>query len=126
MGLYYNFFQPVMRLTEKTSLPDPHSGKRRVKRSYDGAQTPLDRLCATDALDPVPLPSLRALRDALNPRQLRDQIYTLLEQLFALPCAAPDGSAQDVYLALFNLPYSLKGVDCPSVTLSIERTISVR
>ncbi len=126
MGLYYNFFQPVMRLTGKTIAADPDTGKTRITRHYDAARTPLDRLCATDALSSLQKEALLARRDALNPRQLRDAIYSLLDRLFALPCAVPDGPSQDVYLTLFNPPDLMKGDDCPSVTFSNERTIAAR
>jgi hypothetical protein len=125
MGLFYNFFQPVMRLSEKTVLPTENGRPPRVKRRFDRAQTPFDRLCATGKLDAQRREELQALREATNPRQLRQQIYDLLDQLFALPNALP-GSTQDVYLTLFNPPEFMKGAqDCP-VTLSFERTIAAR
>ena len=43
MWLYYNFFQPVMRVAEKFSIPTDHRNVR-IKRRYDQARTPLDRL----------------------------------------------------------------------------------
>jgi hypothetical protein len=49
MWLYYNFFQPVMHLAEKTVIP-VEGRSARVKRRYDQAQTPFDRLCATNAI----------------------------------------------------------------------------
>ena len=48
--LYYNFFQPVMRLAEK-SIVQKEGKKNHIKRKYDQAQTPFDRLCATECLD---------------------------------------------------------------------------
>jgi hypothetical protein len=119
MGLYYNFFQPVLRLSEKTVITNQTGHFVRVKRRFAAAQTPLDRLCATDILDPVQQDSLLTLRDSLNPRQLRREIYQLLDQLFALPNALP-GLTQDVFLTLFQATDSLKGDDIPSVALSIE------
>jgi hypothetical protein len=59
-----------------------------------------------------------------NPRQLRQQIYASLDQLFALPLASP-GSTQDVFLTLFAPPDFAKGEDTP-VTFSNERTITLR
>ena len=124
MWLYYNFFQPVMRLSEKIVLPAPNGHGSRIKRKFDYAKTPFDRLCATPALSDQQRQQLRALRDATNPRRLRQEIYSLLDQLFALPCA-PDSSTQDVYQTLFNPPASTKGEDSP-VTFSNERTIAAR
>ena len=61
---------------------------------------------------------LHALRGQTNPRQLRQEIYQLLDYLFTLPCATP-GITQDVYQTLV-MPLSLpKGEDSP-VTLSLE------
>lgn len=51
MWLYYNFFQPVMRLVEKTVISE--SGTWQVKRRFDKPQTPFERLCATGALSPA-------------------------------------------------------------------------
>jgi len=126
MGLYYNLFQPVMRLTEKKPVYDQQGRVSRIKRRFDDAQTPFDRLCATDDLDPVQHQRLLALRDSLNPRQLRRDIYTLLDQLFALPCAIPEEVSQDVHLTMFNPPDLMEGGDSSLVTLSNERTIPAR
>jgi hypothetical protein len=98
MGLYYNFFQPVMRLTEKTLQPNA-DGTTRFKRRYDPAQTPLDRLLATHVLDEERRHQLETLREQTNPRQLRQAIYDQLQQLFALPGAVP-GHTEDVYQTL--------------------------
>ena len=127
MGLYYNGFQPVMRLAEKIVLPADGQRPTHIKRRFDDAQTPFDRLCATGQLDPAQRERFQALRDQTNPRQLRRDIYTLLDRLFVLPCAE-DGSVQDVHLTLFNPQAFLKGDDGPlsSVTLSNERTIALR
>ena len=121
MGLYYNGFQPVMRLAEKIVLPAHNGCGTRLKRRFDEARTPFDRLCATGELDKNHREHFEALRDQTNPRQLRQDIYVLLDHLFALP-NAPDGSTQDVYLTLFNPPQFTKGEDSPlaPVTLSNE------
>lgn len=83
MWLYYNFFQPVMRLEEKQLLPQENSIYR-VKHKYDRAQTPFERLCETNAISEETKERLRTLRDRTNPRQLRKEIYQLLEELFNL------------------------------------------
>lgn len=83
MWLYYNFFQPVMRLEEKQLLPQENSTYR-VKHKYDRAQTPFERLCETNAIGEETKERLRTLRDRTNPRQLRREIYQLLEELFNL------------------------------------------
>jgi hypothetical protein len=125
MWLYYNFFQPVMRLEQKTVIPLEGEHGSKIKRRFDEACTPFDRLCAASILSPDKLAELQSLRDDTNPRQLRRDIYTLLDQLFALPCAVPEKVSQNVYLTLFHPQDSMKGEDRP-VTLSNERTIPVR
>ena len=117
MWLYYNFFQPVMRLTEK--IPVHSEGQpTRIKRRYDRAQTPFDRLSATSAISTEERCRFNALRDQTNPRQLRQDIYNLLDHLFDLPAAPPDHT-QDVYQTL-SIPLAFtKGADAP-VTLSFD------
>jgi len=117
MWLYYNFFQPVMHLIEKIIIP-VDGQPTRVKRRYDQAQTPFDRLCATNAISDQDRHRLQALRDQTNPRQLRRQIYDLLDYLFTLPCATP-GVTQDVYQTLV-MPLSLPKGEDTLVTLSLE------
>jgi len=117
MWLFYNFFQPVMHLAEKIVTPIegclPH-----VKRRYDDAKTPFDRLCATDAICDADRTRLQILRNQTNPRKLRQEIYTLIDYIFTLPCALP-GAIQDVQ-ETFQLPINLpKGVDAP-VTFSFD------
>lgn len=102
MWLYYNFFQPVMRLQGKTYTS---TGVTRVRRKFDKAQTPYDRLCAVQAVPEACRRQLDALRQQTNPRQLRRDIYQTIDAIFALPCSLPR-QTQDVYLTL-NLPSSI-------------------
>ena len=98
MWLYYNLFQPVMHLVEKEVIRE--NGERaRVKRRYDEARTPFDRLCKTDAILPQHREQLKALRDATNPRRLRQEIYDDIEGIFKLPGAA-SGITENVHLTL--------------------------
>jgi len=101
MWLYYNFFQPVMRLEEKVLSP---SNATRVRRKFDVAQTPYDRLCAVQAIPEARKQQFDKLRQQTNPRQLRRTIYQAIDTLFALPCSLPE-QTQDVYLTL-NLPFT--------------------
>jgi hypothetical protein len=96
--IYYNLFQPVMHLAEK-EITRQEDQPTRVKRRYDDAATPFDRLCRTDAILPKHRDQLSALRDETNPRRLRQDIYDAIEQIFALPGASPD-RAEDVRLTL--------------------------
>jgi hypothetical protein len=117
MWLYYNFFQPVMHLTQKIITP-VEGQPARVKRRYDPAQTPFDRLCTTHAISNQERQRLQALRDQTNPRQLRQEIYDLLDHLFTLPCATP-GITEDVYQTL-GMPLTLPKGEDALVTLSFD------
>ena len=98
MWVYYNLFQPVMHLVEKQIIrQDGH--RTRVRRRHDQARTPFDRLCATNRILPEHREQLEALRDQVNPRALRQQIYNAIDHLFTLPGAAP-GAAENVHLTL--------------------------
>lgn len=98
MGIYYNFFQPVMRIVEKEIIKRP-DGSSHIKRRYDQSRTPFDRLSETGILDPTEQQRLETLRDQINPRQLRQQIYRWLDQLVALP-GATDDKTQSVFETL--------------------------
>ncbi len=76
MWLYYNLFQPVMHLTEKTVEGD------KVRRKWDEAQTPYQRLLATGVLSPEQQERLQALYEQTNPLLLREEIYRGLAALW--------------------------------------------
>ncbi len=123
MWLYYNFFQPVMRVSEKIILP-ANGRQSRVKRRYDNARTPLDRLCNTKAISKHQKEHLLALRDQVNPRLLRQSIYDQIDHVFSLPNAVPEVT-EDIFLTLAQ-PISIpKGVDAP-VTLFFDLITSSR
>jgi hypothetical protein len=94
---YFNFFQPVMRQTEKTI----ESG--RTHRKHQDVRTPFQRvsdsLCA-----PAPLQEqlLRRFRRT-NPFTLRDDLDRSLDRLFRLPGATP-GRTEDVFETLACTP----------------------
>ena len=119
LWLYYNFFQPVMHISKKIVTVTPE-GTTRVKRRYDTAATPFDRLCTTQAISDQHRVQLEALWQQTNPRQLRLEIYNLLDYIFSLPCAVP-GIAQDVHLTLEAPSFLWKGEDT-LVTLSFDLT----
>jgi hypothetical protein len=123
MWLYYNFFQPVMRLTEKTQQTNTE-GITHCKRRYDEAQTPFDRVVATHILADDRCQALEALRRQTNPRRLRQAIHDQLQRLFTLPGAAP-GHTEDVYQTLRMSHILPKGDEAP-VTLSFDRTAASR
>jgi hypothetical protein len=101
MWVYYNLFQPVMRLSEKTWIHEEGQPSR-VKRRFDEASTPFDRLCQTKAISAERKEQLQALRDQTNPRQLRQEIYDLIDHIASLPCAVP-GMTEDVRQTLVTI-----------------------
>ena len=76
MWLYYNLFQPVMHLSEKTVEGD------KVRRKWDQAQTPYQRLLATGVLSQEQQERLNELYEQTNPLLLRKEIYTGLVALW--------------------------------------------
>lgn len=76
LWLYYNLFQPVMHLTAKTSVGD------KVRRSWDEAKTPYERVLATGVLSQAQQQRLQALYEQTNPLQLREEIYAGLAFLW--------------------------------------------
>ncbi len=142
MWVYYNLFQPVMRLSEKTSVHEEGQPSR-VKRRFDKAATPFDRLCARKAIPPEEKTLLTTLRDQTNPRQLRHEIYDLIDYIASLPCAVL-GMTEDVRQTLVTSLHPEPQAEPPSptghgqngnnpgkertrpVTLSFEGTIPLR
>jgi len=120
MWLYYNLFQPVMRLEEKIIIPGGDGQPARVKYRYDDARTPFDRLCDTDAIIQEHRQQLEALRDRTNPRQLRQEIYDWIDYMFSLPGAVP-GFTEGVHLTL-RAPYRLQIGGDPQFVFSFDRT----
>ena len=76
MWVYYNLFQPVMHLIGKTVVDD------KVRRKWDQAQTPFERLKATGKLSAERQQQLQTLHEQTNPWQLREEIYQQLAQLW--------------------------------------------
>ena len=98
MWIYYNLFQPVMHLVEKQVIREDGQLVR-IKRRHDQARTPFARLCSTDAILPDHREQLEALRDQVNPRVLRQQLYNAIDHLFSLSGAIP-GVTENVYQTL--------------------------
>lgn len=127
LWLYFNFFQPVLRLESKT----PSEDGQRIIRRFSPARTPFERLCAVrmpgeqpgeerPLLDEITRQPLEALRQATNPRALRRELHALLQQLWQLPNATP-GRTEDVWTTLFDPNINAeKGEGEPPVSLSDE------
>ena len=79
LRLYKNFFQPVMKLVDKTR----HGAK--VHKVYDTARTPYQRLLEAGVLTEAKRQELATIYHGLNPVTLLKQITILLpfiDQLF--------------------------------------------
>ncbi|NLB71997.1 MAG: transposase family protein [Chloroflexi bacterium] len=113
LWLYHNCFLPCMRLSEKSV-----SAEGNLRKSFDSAQPPLDRLLASDLVDKSRLIELFEFRKAINPLLLREKISQSIQKLLALPCLGPQEQV-DFYKTRLN-------VKEPSVTLSFELTEAVR
>src|SRR6266566_3194513 len=82
MWIYYNLFQPAMHLSEKTVVGD------KVRRKWDQACTPFERLKATGKLSAQQEQRLQTLYEQTNPRNLREEIYQRLAQLWSQSMAS--------------------------------------
>jgi hypothetical protein len=91
---YHNFFQPVMRLKSKERT---ESG--RIRRRYDTARTPFERLKATGVLSEQDAETLEQMRAQINPRALRQELLKAIVELFKLPMAQ-DGKSEDIFSTL--------------------------
>jgi hypothetical protein len=88
MWLYYNLFQPVLHLVEKTA------SATQVRRRWDTAQTPYERLAAAAVLPASEQAPLDALYQTTNPRALRRELYAHIAAiLLPRPAAATEPAA---------------------------------
>jgi hypothetical protein len=77
--IYYNLFQPVLHLAQKTFEDG------RLRRQWDAAQTPFERLVATGVLSGAQHARLTTCYQATNPRALRGTIEGALHRLWRPP-----------------------------------------
>jgi hypothetical protein len=78
LRLYTNFFQPTMKLIEKTRI-----GSKVIKK-YDKPLTPYRRVLACPDASEEDKQALRKLYAKLNPAQLKRQITRLQQRLYTL------------------------------------------
>ena len=76
LRLYVNFFQPVQKLVAKERVGS------KVKKRYDKAKTPYQRVLASEQVSEKSKQSLREQYMRLNPAALLRQIETLQEDLW--------------------------------------------
>jgi transposase InsO family protein len=85
--LYVNYFQPVSKLVGKERVG------AKVRKRYDQAQTPYQRLLAAEVLDEAHRESLAKLYARLNPAELRRNIDAALDALWKLADRPQTGRA---------------------------------
>jgi hypothetical protein len=108
LWVYCNFFQPMLHTSEKQVVATADGGTR-IRRRYDRARTPFERLCKTGVLSAEQQQELKAVYQQTNPLQLREKIYSLIDYIFSLPNAIP-GVTEDVY-QLVDLPGLTQAAD---------------
>lgn len=87
MWLYYNLFQPVLHLCEKTMVGD------KVRRKWDAAKTPYERLLESAVLSAEQQTRLQQLYEQTNPLQLREVLYRHLEAIWQSALPTPNSAA---------------------------------
>jgi len=107
LRVYVNCFQPSMKLQTKK-----REGSK-VRRTYDQAQTPMQRLLASDAVPPNKQQELLRITQALDPLRLLRQLEQLQKALFqhAIKPGAASPSLEDSS----TLPFSVKLVTSEQV-----------
>jgi hypothetical protein len=78
LRLYTNFFQPVMKLKEKTRIGS------RVTKKYDTAKTPYQRLIESHYIQKKTKDALKRQYETLNPAELKREITRLQNRLLRL------------------------------------------
>ena len=86
--LHTNLFQPISKLVAT------HREGAKVHRLYDLAQTPCERLLASDALTTAQRETLTAYYQCLNPLQLQAEIEKIQRGLWKLACPDPRSDAE--------------------------------
>lgn len=78
LRLYNNFFQPVMKLLEKIKIGS------KVRKKYDKAQTPYQRVLASPDVPQTVKQQLRSQYRTLNPADLKRKIESLQSRLLKI------------------------------------------
>jgi hypothetical protein len=105
LWLFHNFFQPVMRLQQKEYLPP-----QQVRRRFDLARPPFDRLKEKNVLEGKALESLQSMRARTNPLVLRHQIDDLIAQLLSLPVLETAQTVNVFETMIKEVDYSLGNI----------------
>jgi hypothetical protein len=78
LGVYKNFFQPVIKLVSK----ERRGG--RVHRKYDDSKTPYHRLMESSGVEVGVKKDLTKIYEALNPAKLKKQIDEKINKLYKI------------------------------------------
>jgi transposase InsO family protein len=78
LRLWLNLYLPSVKLVKKTRVGS------KLRRVYDAAQTPLQRVLASGHADPTRVAELQKLRLALNPFQLGERIDQKLQEVYGM------------------------------------------
>jgi hypothetical protein len=111
---YHNFFQPVMKTTQKIYVDEIH-----YRRVFDQARPPLDRLAEAGVLADAHLERLINIRDQVDILALRERLDTNINKLWRVRMSE-NATPVNIFDTL------RKEKDNPLVTLSFEPSIPVR
>jgi hypothetical protein len=78
LRLFQNLFLPSVKLARKVRVGS------RIRRIYEGPQTPFQRVCDSPASDPERVAKLKRLQQQLDPFELSRTIQAKLEHIFQL------------------------------------------
>ncbi len=98
LDLYTNFFQPSMKLQSK----ERHGA--RVKKKYDAARTPYQRLLDSSFIPEESKKQLRERYRLLNPAQLKRQIEKLQQRLLATAVSTTSTRKREIAKARARKP----------------------
>jgi hypothetical protein len=92
LRILQNLFLPAMKLIKKTRVGS------KLKRSYDKAQTPLERLLVCSQADPVKVQQLKRLREQTDPFELAKRIEQKLERIFDMANQRVSPQPKDLHI----------------------------
>ncbi len=78
LRLYTNYFQPSMKLIEKTRIGS------KVRKKYDPAKTPYRRVLESDTVPDEAIQNIKQIYTSLNPVKLNREVNRLQDRLDAL------------------------------------------
>jgi hypothetical protein len=108
-----NYFTPVMKLEEKQRI----GGK--VRKKYDKPATPCDRLLACAKVDGKTKRRLRAVRAALDPLALAEDVEARLREIFAIVERIEEDRWDEIQRAAAHPTADPVGADCVAAAVAI-------